>query len=51
VEAVVISPLTPTGQVRVNGEIWQARSECGARVGARVRITAVDGLTLDVEPC
>jgi membrane protein implicated in regulation of membrane protease activity len=49
-EAIVITPLTPTGQVKVNGEIWQARSEREARVGERVRITAVDGLTLAVEP-
>jgi membrane-bound serine protease (ClpP class) len=48
--AEVITPLTPVGQVKVDGEIWQARAERGAGVGETVRITAVDGLTLEVEP-
>jgi membrane-bound serine protease (ClpP class) len=48
--ASVISPLTPDGQVKVNGEIWEAHSERQARVGQKVRITAVNGLTLEVEP-
>jgi membrane protein implicated in regulation of membrane protease activity len=33
--------------VHVNGELWRAR---GAKAGERVRVRAVDGLTLDVEP-
>ena len=48
--ASVISPLAPDGQVRVNGEIWEAHSEFEAQVGQRVQITAVNGLTLEVEP-
>jgi membrane-bound serine protease (ClpP class) len=48
--AAVISPLAPDGQVKVNGEIWQAHAEGEARVGEHVRITAVNGLTLEVEP-
>jgi membrane-bound ClpP family serine protease len=48
--ARVISPLAPDGQVKVNGEIWQAHSKREARVGELVRIMAVDRLTLDVEP-
>ena len=48
--AAVISPLVPDGQVKVNGEIWEAHSERKAEVGERVRITAVNGLTLEVEP-
>lgn len=35
------------GRVRVRGEIWRARTS-GA-VGDRVTVTAVDGLTLEVE--
>jgi membrane protein implicated in regulation of membrane protease activity len=36
------------GRVRVRGEIWNAR---GAELGTEaVRVTAVDGLTLVVEP-
>jgi membrane-bound serine protease (ClpP class) len=48
--AFVITPLGPDGQVKVNGEIWQAHSERKARVGETVLIRAVDGLTLEVEP-
>jgi len=48
--ASVISPLAPDGQVKVNGEIWEAHSQCEAQVGQTVRIIAVNGLTLEVEP-
>lgn len=48
--ASVISPLAPDGQVKVNGEIWEAHSEREAQAGQTVRITAVNGLTLEVEP-
>jgi membrane-bound serine protease (ClpP class) len=48
--ASVLSALAPDGQVKVNGEIWQAHTEREARVGECVRITAVNGLTLEVEP-
>jgi membrane protein implicated in regulation of membrane protease activity len=48
--ATVITPLMPVGQVRVNGEIWQAHSEPDASVGETVLIRAVNGLTLEVEP-
>jgi membrane-bound serine protease (ClpP class) len=36
--------------VRVGSEIWNARSEVAVGRGEYVRITAVDGLTLSVEP-
>ena len=48
--AVVVKPLEPVGQVLVHGELWQAHSPTPAPRDARVRITAVDGLTLMVEP-
>ena len=50
--AEVITPLAPTGQVKVDGEIWRAHTGDGvtARVGETVRIRSVDGLTLEVEP-
>jgi membrane protein implicated in regulation of membrane protease activity len=38
----------PLGQVFVAGELWRAHCEAGADPGARVRITAVRGLTLEV---
>jgi membrane protein implicated in regulation of membrane protease activity len=39
----------PIGQVRVAGELWQARCAGGAGVGDEVVIRAIDGLTLVVE--
>jgi membrane-bound serine protease (ClpP class) len=44
-----ITTLSPDGQVRVDGEIWKAHGSPGIRAGDPVRITAVDGLTLEVE--
>jgi len=49
-EAVVSLPCRPVGQVRLDGEIWEARCEAGAGTGERVRITGREGLTLVVEP-
>ena len=42
--AVVVTPT----QVRVAGELWEARSDDPLRVGSGVEVTAVDGLTLRV---
>ena len=49
--ATVISQ-TDDGQwwVKVQGEIWRARSETPLKAGDRVRIERVDGLTVDVLP-
>ena len=41
---------SPVGQVRVEGEIWSARSAEPIDPGAPVVVSAVDGLVLDVEP-
>ena len=38
------------GQIRVHGEIWRATSAVPLAAGRGVRVTAVDGLTLLVEP-
>jgi membrane-bound serine protease (ClpP class) len=47
--AVARSALGPEGQVQVDGEIWRAVSEGGAiPAGEKVRVTAMDGLTLTV---
>ena len=40
----------PLGEVRVRGEIWQARCDRGRRRRRLVRIIGLDGLTLLVEP-
>jgi membrane protein implicated in regulation of membrane protease activity len=47
--AVVSADCMPIGQVRVAGELWQARCAGGAGVGDEVVIRAIDGLTLVVE--
>jgi membrane protein implicated in regulation of membrane protease activity len=41
--------LAPSGQIRVLGELWQARSSSELPPGSRVRVVAVHGLTLEVE--
>jgi len=49
--AVAMTPLAPTGQVEVRGEIWNARLASGMETvpaGAEVRVESVDGLTLVV---
>lgn len=47
--AVARGLLGPEGQVQVDGEIWRAVAEGGAiPAGEKVRVTAVDGLTLRV---
>ena len=48
--AVVVRALTPRGQVKVGGEVWEARSEYHFAPGEEVVVTRVDGLVLDVEP-
>jgi membrane-bound serine protease (ClpP class) len=51
--AEVRSTLDPEGQVFVQGSVWGARLQSGpgpVRVGGRVRVESVDGLTLLVAP-
>jgi len=48
--ARVVRPCRPEGYVRLDGELWQARCADGADRGEDVRITALEGLTLVVEP-
>jgi membrane-bound serine protease (ClpP class) len=51
--AEVRSPLDPEGQVFVQGALWRARlrdGEAAVGPGDRVRVEAVDGLTLLVRP-
>jgi membrane-bound serine protease (ClpP class) len=47
-EAEVVSACRPVGEVRVQGELWQARCDEGADAGDTVRIERLDGLTLVV---
>ena len=48
--AEVIEALSPGGRVRLRGEIWNARGAAAIARGEPVRVAAVDGLTLIVEP-
>jgi membrane-bound serine protease (ClpP class) len=45
----VIESCDPRGRIRLRGEIWHARCPGGAGIGERVRVTGVNGLTLEVE--
>src|SRR4030095_3325463 len=46
----VTSPLAPVGQIRVKGELWEARASSPIDPGAQVRVVAVHGLTLEGTP-
>ena len=48
----VRAPLDPDGQIFVQGALWKARATSAGEIGLgnRVRVRAVDGLTLEVEP-
>ena len=41
--------IAPEGTVFVRGELWKARAKVSIAPGQRVRVTGLDGLTLDVE--
>jgi membrane-bound serine protease (ClpP class) len=45
----VTEPLMPLGQVRVLGELWQARSSSELPRGTPVRVVALNGLIVEVE--
>jgi len=47
---VVTAPLTPTGKVFVQGEIWNAVATANLEVGQRVVVRKVENLVLQVEP-
>jgi membrane-bound ClpP family serine protease len=49
-QAEALGALDPAGMVRVRGEIWNARSSAPVPDGGEVRIAAVEGLTLVVDP-
>jgi membrane-bound serine protease (ClpP class) len=50
--AIVRTPLNPTGQVEIRGELWQAalRGSESLAVGSAVSVRGVEGLVLIVEP-
>jgi len=48
--AEVLEDCRPDGRVKAMGEIWAATSSSPVAAGERVRIVAVEGLKLRVEP-
>ena len=50
VTGIAVGELRPVGQVKLNGEIWNAHCEDGCDAGATVVVRAIDGLTLSVAP-
>jgi membrane-bound serine protease (ClpP class) len=42
--------VTSPTQVRVNGEVWEARADGALRPGDEVDVVGIDGLTLEVSP-
>jgi membrane-bound serine protease (ClpP class) len=46
----VVQACSPSGRVRVRGELWNARAPQPMNVGEVGRVTAVDGLTLEIAP-
>lgn len=49
--ATVTQPLDAhQAYVRVHGELWRAQAGTPLRKGQQLRVTAIDGLTLEVEP-
>lgn len=47
---VAVEDFRNEGHVRLEGERWNARSSAALRRGQQVRVVAVEGLTLKVEP-
>ncbi len=50
--AIARTPLNPTGQVEIRGELWQAslRGAASLAIGSAVYVRGIEGLVLIVEP-
>lgn len=46
--AVAVGRLSPRGQVKLDGELWDAVAREWVEAGEEVVVTRVDGLTLEV---
>ena len=49
-EGVVIDDFEGSGRIRIHGEVWEAESSAPLKRGNHVRVTAVEGLVLKVQP-
>lgn len=45
-----VTPISPNGYVRVNGELWRASANSSIQADSQVSIVAVQGMTLLVAP-
>jgi membrane-bound serine protease (ClpP class) len=48
--AAAVGRVAPTGQVRIDGEVWDAVSDTPLEPGGEAVVVSVDGLTLRVRP-
>jgi membrane-bound serine protease (ClpP class) len=48
--ATAVGRVAPTGQVRLDGELWDAVSDAPLESGGEAVVVSVDGLTLLVRP-
>ena len=44
------TPISPTGYVRVNGELWQASSKSTIDAGEEIAVVGIEGMTLLISP-
>jgi membrane protein implicated in regulation of membrane protease activity len=44
------TPISPTGYVRVNGELWRASSNSNIDAGEEISVVGIEGLKLLVSP-
>jgi membrane-bound serine protease (ClpP class) len=47
---VVLDDFTGKGRIRIHGEVWQAESPVPVRRGDKVRVVALEGLVLQIQP-
>jgi membrane-bound ClpP family serine protease len=45
-----ITPISPKGYVRINGELWQASSSSTINAGEEIAIVGMEGMTLLISP-
>jgi len=50
-KGIAVTDFSEQGRVMVQGEYWWVRARCRIAAGEQVRITGLEGLLLEVEPC
>ena len=49
-EGVVVTPLMPSGYVKIHGELWKASCDSAIGIGEEIIVTKIDGLRIIVIP-